>query len=217
MTLPVGDRDQQTFDAACLDPVNAAMTGKACLAIGPGIGTDQATADLVRTLVKTVNVPLVVDADGLNCLAGHMDVLKNNSGRIILTPHPGEMARLTGMTPQEVQQDRITCARSLAKTYGVVVVLKGAGTVIAQPDGKLFINRTGNSGMAAGGMGDVLTGLIAGFICQGYDCGQAAQLGVYIHGATADRLAEKRGFGYLASEVMDEVPEALAALLATDN
>ncbi|MEW6080152.1 MAG: NAD(P)H-hydrate dehydratase [Thermodesulfobacteriota bacterium] len=213
MTLPAGKPDCQFFDQSCLDLIMTALEGKFCLALGPGIGTDPATADMVRELVRTAHCPQVIDADGLNCLAGHLDILKARSGRIVLTPHPGEMARLTGLTAREVQRDRITCARSLAEQFGVYVVLKGAGTVIAHPDGKIYINRTGNPGMAAGGMGDVLTGLIAGFICQGYDIGQAAHLGVYLHGAAADRLAEKRGPGYLASEVMAEIPEAMAALM----
>jgi NAD(P)H-hydrate epimerase len=217
MTLPVGEPDRQIFDTSCLAPIAEAMAGKSCLALGPGIGTDKTTVELVQTLIETAQCPLVVDADGLNCLAGRLDIIKNNPGRIILTPHPGEMARLTDMTPHEVQKDRIACARNLAEQYGVFVVLKGAGTVVAHPDGKIFINRTGNPGMASGGMGDVLTGLIAGYICQGYDYGQAAHLGVYVHGAAADRLAEKRGPGYLASDVMAEIPETMAALLAADD
>jgi NAD(P)H-hydrate epimerase len=215
MTLPAGSADCRFFDKYCLAPLLAALEGKTCLALGPGIGTDPATAGLVRELVRTAHCPQVIDADGLNCLAGHLDIVKTRPGRIVLTPHPGEMARLAGITAREVQHDRISCARKLAEQYGVYVVLKGAGTVIAHPDGKIFVNRTGNPGMAAGGMGDVLTGLIAGFICQGYDIGQAARLGVYLHGAAADRLAERRGPGYLASEVMAEIPEAMAALMKT--
>ena len=217
MTEPVGQADQPFFDSACLESILSSMTGKTCLALGPGIGTDQATCDLVRTLVETSRIPVVVDADGLNCLAGNLDVLKNNPGRIVLTPHPGEMARLTGMTTGDVQGDRISCARHLATEYDVYVVLKGAATVIAHPDGKIFINRTGNPGMASGGMGDVLTGLIAGFICQGYDYGRAAHLGVYLHGAAADRLADRNEVGYLASDVMAEIPPTLSALLSAEN
>ncbi len=214
MTLPAGKPDQRIFDKSCLEQITTALAGKSCLALGPGIGTDKATTELVLALVESVKAPLVVDADGLNCLAGHLDMIKSNPDRIILTPHPGEMARLTGMTPAQIQQDRISCARKLAEQYGCHVVLKGAGTVIAHPDGKIFVNRTGNPGMAAGGMGDVLTGLIAGFICQGYDYGQAARLGVYLHGAAADRLAEKHGIGFLASDVMAEIPETMTGLLA---
>ena len=217
MTEPVGKTDQPFFDVTCLDAILSSMTGKACLAVGPGIGTDQATRDLVRALVEASQIPVVLDADGLNCLAGSLDVVRKNPGRIILTPHPGEMARLAGITTREVQLDRITCARNMAREYAVYVVLKGAATIIAHPDGKIFINRTGNPGMASGGMGDVLTGLIAGLICQGYDYGRAAQLGVYLHGAAADQLAGRNEVGYLASDVMAEIPRALTALLATEQ
>ena len=216
MTEPVGKADQSFFDEACLEALVSTMTGKTCLALGPGIGTDQATCDLVSALLEKSQIPLVVDADGLNCLAGQLHILKDHPGRILLTPHPGEMARLAGITVRDVQGDRTACARQLATEYGVYVVLKGAATVIAHPDGKIFINRTGNPGMASGGMGDVLTGLIAGFICQGYDYGQAAHLGVYLHGAAADRLAGRHAIGYLASDVMAEIPKAMTALLSPE-
>ena len=214
MTLPVGGADQPIFDLTCRDQITAALDGKSCLALGPGLGTDGGTRDLVTALVDMAPCPIVVDADGLNCLAGCLDAVKRQPGRIILTPHPGEMARLTGQTPAEIQQDRIASARRLATKYSLHVVLKGAATVIAHPDGRVFVNPTGNPGMASGGMGDVLTGLIAGFICQGYPLDRAAHLGVYLHGAAADRLAEKQGTGYLASDVMTAVPDAMAALSA---
>jgi len=124
------------------------------------------------------------------------------------------MARLLHTAPTHVQQDRVGCARNFAKTFGVHVVLKGAATVIAHPDGSVHINSTGNSGMAAGGMGDVLTGLIAGFIAQGYPAETAANLGVYLHGRAADHLSECRGpFGFLATEVMDRIPEEINLLM----
>ncbi len=217
MTLPVGVSGQTILDRSCLDQILTALAGKTCLALGPGIGTDEATTELVYELIQSSQIPLVIDADGLNCLVGHLDILKNNPGPVILTPHPGEMARLAGISTAEVQQDRIACARNLAERHGVHVVLKGAGTVIAHPDGKIFVNPTGNPGMASGGMGDVLTGLIAGFICQGYDYGPSAHLGVFLHGAAADRLAENSGIGYLASEVMAEIPETMAALMTMDD
>ncbi|MEE8480420.1 MAG: NAD(P)H-hydrate dehydratase, partial [Desulfobacterales bacterium] len=124
-----------------------------------------------------------------------------------LTPHPGEMARLIDSTADSVQKDRITCARKFAKNFNVHIILKGAKTIIAHPEGNIFINPTGNPGMASGGMGDVLTGIIAGLVAQGFSPESAAHTGVYLHGAAADMLAENIGpFGYLATEVMNAIP-----------
>jgi ADP-dependent NAD(P)H-hydrate dehydratase / NAD(P)H-hydrate epimerase len=126
---------------------------------------------------------------------------------LILTPHPGEMARLMDSTVGSVQKDRITCARKFAEKFNVHIILKGAKTIIAHPEGNIFINPTGNPGMASGGMGDVLTGIIAGLVAQGYSPESATHAGVYLHGAAADALAEKIGpFGYLATEVMNAIP-----------
>jgi hydroxyethylthiazole kinase-like uncharacterized protein yjeF len=155
-------------------------------------------------------VPLVIDADGLNLLAHQPEVLKAVRGPVILTPHPGEMARLCRLSVQQVQEDRIGCARRFSTLYGVYVVLKGAGTVISHPDGTVFINSTGNAGMASGGMGDVLTGLIAGFVVQGYSPAASAHIGVYLHGAAADALADQTGpIGYLATDVMAQIPQEI--------
>ena len=158
---------------------------------------------------------MVIDADGLNNLAGHTRLLKEISVPVIITPHPGEMARLIDKPPKEIQKNRIECARNFAKEFQVHVVLKGAGTVIAHPNGIIFINPTGNPGMASGGMGDVLTGVIAGFIAQGYSPETAAHLGAYLHGSAADSLAEHIGpIGYLASEVMNAIPGEIKKLMS---
>jgi NAD(P)H-hydrate epimerase len=136
-----------------------------------------------------------------------MDVLKQRKAEVVLTPHPGEMGRLTGNTPAEIQYDRVGSARRLAESYGVTVVLKGAKTIIASRDGGLHVNPTGNPGMASGGMGDILTGMIAAWIGQGLAPEDAALAGVYLHGAAADALYRSRGpFGYLASDVMALIP-----------
>ncbi|MDY6906468.1 MAG: NAD(P)H-hydrate dehydratase [Thermodesulfobacteriota bacterium] len=218
MTLPVGDYGAVTLDEACVDEILAAASGKSCMAIGPGIGTDDATQMAVHRLIEESRVPLVIDADGLNCIAGKTDILKKAGIPVILTPHPGEMARLANTTTAAVQENRIQAAQAFAESNNVHVVLKGAGTVIAHPDGRVFINRTGNPGMASGGMGDVLTGMISGLICQGYDCGRAARIGTYVHGLTADLLHHRKGRqGYLASDVIATVPEALNTLLEAGN
>jgi ADP-dependent NAD(P)H-hydrate dehydratase / NAD(P)H-hydrate epimerase len=214
MTLPVGEPDSMMFDDNAVNTVLDNLTGKACVAVGPGVGTSESTTDLVKSIVAESTVPIVVDADGLNCLAMNMDGLKSAGAPIVITPHPGEMARLSGLTTAQVQADRIACARLMAEKYDVHVVLKGAGTVIAHPDGSVFINRTGNPGMAVGGMGDVLTGLIAGLISQGYAVDVAVRVGVFLHGAAADDAAAKKGCqGYLASEVLAAVPRTLTTIL----
>ncbi len=207
MTAPLPESAPGILTDAALDTILDLSAGKTCLAVGPGIGTAKGTADLVFELIRKCPVPMVIDADGLNCLARKMEALDQAGADIVLTPHPGEMARLMGSTAAEIQQDRVGWARRLAQGYGLTVVLKGAKTVIAQKDGRVFINPTGNPGMASGGMGDVLTGMIAGWIAQGLAPEEAAQAGVYLHGAAADALFRSRGpFGYLASDVMTLIP-----------
>lgn len=192
------------------------LIGKKCLAIGPGIGTLPATKALIQGLVPEVGVPQVIDADGLNCLADSPQLLLKAKAPVVITPHPGEMARLAGVTVKVVQEDRIGCARNFARRYKTHVVLKGARTVIALPDGEIFINTTGNAGMASGGMGDVLTGIIAGFIAQGVSPASASLLGVYVHGAAADHLAKTQGpFGFLAGEVMGGIPNEIGKIITS--
>jgi NAD(P)H-hydrate epimerase len=192
----------------------AQMQGKSCLAIGPGLGQAAETKALVRELVAGGTPPLVIDADGLNAFAGHLDALAGLPVEAVLTPHPGEMARILGTTAAAVQQDRIACARELAVRLRVHVVLKGARSVIARPDGMVCLNPTGNPGMASAGMGDVLTGAIAGLMAQGLRADAAARAAVYLHGAAADGLAVSRGpWGYLAGEVLHALPQALADLI----
>jgi len=207
MTAPLPESIPGILTDAALEAIEALFPGKSCLALGPGMGTAEGTVNLVHELVRTSPIPMVIDADGLNCLARDMDVLKRREADTVLTPHPGEMGRLVKKTAAEIQGDRVGWARRLAEAYGVTVVLKGAKTVIAAKDGTIFVNPTGNPGMASGGMGDVLTGMIAGWMAQGLSPEEAAQAGVYLHGAAADSLFRGRGpFGYLASDVMALIP-----------
>jgi NAD(P)H-hydrate epimerase len=179
-------------------------------AIGPGLTQHYETVQVVRNLVRRLAVPSVIDADGVNALAGSLDVLRKPKAPMILTPHPGEMARLTGLSSAAVQKDRIGIASGFAAKHGVVLVLKGAGTVIATPRGEAFINTTGNPGMASGGTGDVLTGMIGSFLAQGYPPVQAACLGVYLHGLAGDLAAKERGeAGMVAGDVIGKIPEAI--------
>ncbi len=217
MTIGLSETPAGCLSDKAADAILELLSDKRCLAVGPGIGTEPATARLVHRLIQESLVPVVVDADGLNNLAGEPDILTNTHSPVILTPHPGEMARMIGETPKAVQADRIGCARRFAESYNVHLVLKGARTVIAQPDGHIYINPTGNAGMASGGMGDVLTGLISGFISQGHTPETAAQLGVFLHGAAADELSLSMGpFGYTASDVMRQIPMTIKNFMAGD-
>lgn len=214
MTRPLDDNGAGILTNAMADEILALLADKQCLALGPGIGTAEKTKSLVKILVGKSPAPVVLDADGLNCIAGNLETFKNKKSEIILTPHPGEMARLTGTTAANVQKDRIGAARALATAHEVHVVLKGARTVIAMPDGRIHINPTGNPGMASGGMGDVLTGMIAGFIAQKYSIRDSLRIAVYLHGAAGDMLQQDRGdYGYLATDVMNILPETIKAIM----
>jgi hydroxyethylthiazole kinase-like uncharacterized protein yjeF len=216
MTEPLPETVKGILDETSINRIMDLLSDKKCLAIGPGIGTAPETQKLFKHLLQENTKPVVIDADGLNILAGHIDILKDLDSPVVLTPHPGEMARLISTTSADVQKDRIKCARDFSEKFNVHVVLKGARTVVAHPDGRVFINPTGNPGMASGGMGDVLTGIIAGFIAQGHSPELAAHAGVYLHGAAADSLAKNKGpFGYLATDVMNILPEVIKTL--SDN
>jgi NAD(P)H-hydrate epimerase len=213
MTVPL-PRSETHHCAADFDSIMDLLPGKNALIIGPGMGTHEKTRDLVARLYRNVNLPMVVDADALNILAGDPEIMADPPGPRILTPHPGEMSRLTGRTTKEIQADRLAAACRLTTEMNraasnVTLVLKGSGTVISDPGATWAVNTTGNPGMAAGGMGDVLTGLIGGLLARGTAPSSAARLGVYIHGLSADRLAGKMRYGYLASEVAEGVPELI--------
>ena len=216
MTHPLPEYRNGILGDNAFDAIQQLAVGKTCLAIGPGIGQAEKTRRLIEKIISKIQIPMVVDADGLNNLAGQCQLLKKLKAEAVLTPHPGEMARLIEATPAEIQQDRLKCARDFATNFGVHVVLKGAATVIAHPDGSAFINPTGNPGMASGGMGDILTGVLAGFITQGFSPQAAAHTAIYLHGAAADTLASHIGpVGYLAGEVMNTIPAEIKRLMET--
>jgi NAD(P)H-hydrate epimerase len=184
------------------------------LAIGPGIGLDPETREAVRTLVRDVARPMVVDADALTALTGALDHCRDAAAPRLLTPHPGEAARLLGCGIAEVQADRLASARHLAAESGAVVALKGARTVVAHPDGRATLNPTGNPGMATGGTGDVLTGIAGGLLAQGVAPAEALGAAVYLHGLAGDLAAEVRGeAGLVAGDVADAVPAAIRRIL----
>jgi len=212
MTVPLKSPMQGILSIADYHVIKDTLHGKQALVVGPGIGTSAETAELMEKLYCEIDVPMLVDADGLNILAADTTLLRKAPGPRILTPHPGEMARLTGLTTSVIQNNRIQITREFATKHNVYVVLKGADTLVCDPQGNMAINPTGNAGMATGGMGDVLAGLIGGFLTQGLSPWQACCLGVYSHGLAGDRLAEETSAGYLASELADQIPFILEDL-----
>jgi len=182
------------------------------IAIGPGLGGRRRSARdlLYRLNLKKVKVPIVLDADGLNAFLGDRETLKKFDLNLILTPHPGEMGRLLNLSISEVQKKREKVALKAAQLFNCIVVLKGHHTVIADKSGKVSVSKTGNPGMASAGMGDVLTGMIAGLAGQGIKPYDAAVLGVYLHGLAGDLAAKTKGeYGLIASDVVDKIPEAI--------
>jgi ADP-dependent NAD(P)H-hydrate dehydratase / NAD(P)H-hydrate epimerase len=212
MTLPLPEaKGARALGREALAPLQEFLADKSALALGPGLGTHPETQELVRRLVQELPVPMVIDADGLNALATDPSCLQGAAGPRLLTPHPGEMARLLGGTAQEIQARRLEAAREAAARFQAVVVLKGAQTVVAAPDGRRSLNPTGNPALASGGTGDVLTGLIGGFLAQRLSPWDAARLGVYLHGLAADYLVvEHRLTSLIAGDLLAVLPEVLA-------
>jgi len=208
MTVGLPDTAEGMFASRAAKPLLAECQWADVVALGPGLGRSEETTELVRTLVPDIERPLVIDADGLFSLAGVLDLLAARKDPTVLTPHPGEMARLTETSAGAVQADRSASACDFAGRHGVICVLKGAGTVVS--DGKrTYTNTTGNPGMATGGTGDVLTGLIAGLVAQRLPTFEAAVLGVYLHGLAGDLAADMFGqCGMTASDVLDLLPDA---------
>ena len=212
MTVPMPERHDGSL-ALNENAVADAVQGKSAIAFGPGIGVSSDTIGLTQWLLLNSTIPLVIDADGLNCLATDLAVLREARVPVILTPHPGEMARLVKTSNAEVQSQRLEVARTFALQHHCYLVLKGSRTVIAAPDGRAWVNPTGNPGMASGGMGDVLTGIIGGLLAQGYAPERACQLGVFLHGFVGDRAADEKGeVGILARDLIDRLPSGIRAL-----
>ncbi len=182
------------------------------VALGPGLGKAPKLAETIKEILST-GKPAVIDADGLNAVSEHMDILRAASCDTVLTPHPGEMARLCGKSVNEIQENRREVAEEFANRFGVTLLLKGHDTLIASPNLPTVVNPTGNDGMATGGMGDVLTGVIASLMGQGLDGYRAAVLGAYLHGLAGDIAREELGsFGMIAGDVAERIPRAIQSL-----
>ena len=218
MTLPMPETEAGSLAASGTSTIlEFAERTKSVLAIGPGLSQNPETTTLVHQLVREnqkqgLGLRMVIDADGLNALAQTKELLSFLNGEAVLTPHPGEMARLTNTSIPTLEADRISTAQQFANEHSVTLVFKGAPTVTGTPNGDVWINSTGNPGMATGGMGDLLTGVIAGLMAQGISSEKAAALGVYLHGLAGDIAAERLGMpGLIASDVLKAVPQAIAS------
>lgn len=218
MTEPLAETESGSISHHTLDNGRfaAVVKGKTVLALGPGLTTHPDTKQFVRRVLEQVDLPLVLDADALNALVEQLDVLRRRRAeRVVVTPHPGEMARLLGFTSAEVQRQRVELAQKFACEYRVFVILKGYRTLVAAPDGRVCINPTGNPGMATGGVGDVLTGMVAGALAQWPSSPllDVLCLAVYLHGLAGDLAATQQGEqALIASDLTEALPRAWAAL-----
>jgi NAD(P)H-hydrate epimerase len=212
MTEPLPETKEKTISADALAQARALLKGKDAVLIGPGISTHESTAHFLARLLPAVKPPVVIDADGLNILSMKPELLNRLPKTAILTPHPGEFARLVGLPLRDVIKRKLELAPAFAREHRVHLVLKGYRTLVCTPDGRTFVNPTGNPGMATGGSGDVLSGMIASFLMQDKDALQAALAAVYLHGLSGDMAAEKMGERALvAGDLIRFLPAALKA------
>jgi hydroxyethylthiazole kinase-like uncharacterized protein yjeF len=210
MTEPLAETRAGTISMRAMNRIEELAKGKSVLAIGPGISRDAQTAGLVRSSVAELKVPMVVDADGLNAFEDHTDELHGKGRTLVITPHPGEMARLAGCSVADVQKDRLGAARTFAREHELIIVLKGHRTLAVQPDGEAWVNTTGNPGMATGGTGDILTGMVAGMMAQNPQHAFLAVLAaVHLHGLAGDVMRESVGeHSLVATDLLLGLPEA---------
>jgi NAD(P)H-hydrate epimerase len=208
LTAPLQEDEDGRVAKTAVTALLELVHDQTVVALGPGLGQSPQVPDVLAEVLRAAATPLVLDADGLNALAGRLDLLPGNKRPLILTPHPGEFARLTGLSIAEIQARRQESAARFAEEHKVVLVLKGHGTVVTDGE-RLYVNKTGNPGMATGGTGDVLTGLIAALVGQGLEAFAAARLGVYLHGLAGDLARADVGEpSLIASDLIDYLPRA---------
>lgn len=212
MTIPLPETAERALSMEALPHIKELLGRMAALVLGPGLGRHPSTGSLVEAILQDAHGPVVLDADGLNVVAktGILENRTDASGPLVITPHPGEMARLLGSSIQDTQTSRVEVAVNAARRFSCTVVLKGAATVVAASDGRFWVNTTGNVGMATGGTGDVLAGVIGGFIAGGMDVTDAARAAVYVHGLAGDLALQDVGaFSLLAGDLVSKLPQAL--------
>ena len=214
MTVPLAETNQQSISLKAKDQISELLDWADVLAVGPGLSTHPDTIEFVKWILTSLKKPMVLDADGLNALKKSPQLIKEYPAELIITPHPGELSRLINLSIADIEKDRLNVARNFAKEWGKVIVLKGGPTIIAAPNGDLFINSTGNPGMATGGSGDVLTGIIAGLLAQKLSALDAALVGVYIHGLAGDIAADDLSqMGMIAGDISYYLPAAIKELI----
>ncbi len=211
-TAPLPQDERGRLSAAALPELVELVRQNSVAALGPGLGQSAMLGDMIASILEQTTTPLVLDADALNMLVGRADALRKHQGPIVITPHPGEFARLLGCDIAQVHAQRQELAANFARQHGIIVVLKGSGTVVT--DGRrVYVNTTGNPGMATGGTGDVLCGLIGALLGQKLETFAAAQLGVYLHGRAGDLAREQMGeVSLIATDLLDFLPQALQRL-----
>jgi NAD(P)H-hydrate epimerase len=210
MTEPLPETPKQTLSLRAFSAIVRLCENKKAVVIGPGLGTYKETQSLVLKLIRTLDLPIILDADGLTALATQLKTLPATNRSLILTPHPGEMARLIRSTVKEVLENRLGLSKNFSQSQHVHLVLKGHPTLIASPKGEIFINPTGNPGMASGGTGDVLTGMIGGLICQGFDILPSLQASVFLHGMAGDEATQEIGEkSLIATDIIEKLPALL--------
>lgn len=213
MTIPLPETDVHTFSIKAKKTIAQLLPRFSALAVGPGISTHPEVKELILWIIQQAEIPIILDADGINALAGQAHVLKEAKQPIILTPHPKELSRLLEIDMPSILQNRLAVARKSAIDLHCHLLLKGYRSLAADPAGRVFINPTGNAGMAAGGTGDVLTGIIGGLLAQGFSPTKALQAGAYIHGLVGDKVREQKGeYGLLATDLIDNLPVTINQL-----
>ena len=207
---PIEDRDRGHFTMESLQDILMYIKDMDSLAIGTGMGVDGDRTYLVKEIIRNAKVPMVLDADGINCLSDNPHILEGHEKPLIITPHPGELSKFLDISIGKIQEKRVYYSEYVAKKYNVIVVLKGHRTVVASPRLGIYINETGNAGMATAGSGDVLTGIISSFLAQGLDPFDAAKLGVHLHGMAGDLTRDQIGeYGMIASDMIQNIPKAI--------
>lgn len=214
MTMPLAQTKQGSLSLKAYTQIKKKSEDKDVLVIGPGLSRNKSTQALIRKIIKNIDIPMVIDADALNALIGHLDIFKKRRAMTVITPHPGEMSRILGRKTSYIQKNRRILAKELAGMYNIVTVLKGHRTIVADSKGKVFVNCTGNPGMAKAGSGDVLAGITAAFLGQSANAYDAAKLAVYAHGMAADLAVEQTGqLSLLATDIINKLPLVLKKLV----
>ena len=215
MTLPLKETREQSIHLAAYHQIKKILPRFNAITIGPGLSNHPSTQKFILKIIFSVNQSLVIDADALNALAGNLGTLTKTKNIKILTPHIGEMARLTGKKKKDIERNREKIAKDFAHHYKCILILKGHRTVVASPEGKIYINHSGNAGMATAGSGDVLTGILSAFLAQGLDGFEAAQWGTLLHGKAGDLAAQaKTKTAMIASDIIEYLPAAFKTLLS---